>query len=239
MFRYSRMPAKHCVGSWRHERQRPWTPSWQSKGFAGHIEARDGKLTGLRRISRNLDPGGRYPDEWADGSIPDGQQGELGRIVSEPCAQPVRLADDFAHVAGGCRVYLDPDCALLGTLGLVADTIVPSGFVRMLCLAGKRRIQVDAPGQSSRVGAGYPRSIGSSERLYTDAAGTVDRGGRRPHRLLEAHEPSAVRFRAATSATTSPTCPENSVSPPHPDSSQSSDPGSRSEMSRTGPLRGK
>jgi len=209
----------------------PWTPSWQSKGFAGHIEARDGKLTGLRRISRNVDPGGRYPDEGADGSISDGQQGEWGRILSEPCAQPVRLADDFAHVAGGCRVYLDPDCALLGTSRLVPDAVIPPGGVRVSGFTGKRRVEIDAAGQSARFGTGHPRTVFPRQCTLSATVRAINRGGRRPHRLLEAHEPSAVRFRAATSATKSPTFPENSVRPPHPASLLSSEPGSRSEIS--------
>lgn len=113
-------------------------------------------------------------------------------------------------------MHLDPDCAVGGASRCVPDAVVPSGGVRVAGLADESRIQVDASGQSAWIGAGYPRTIGSLECLNPAATGTIDRGGCRPHRFFKAHESLAVRFRAATSATTSPTCPENSVSPPHP-----------------------
>lgn len=137
-------------------RHHHWPRLRQLEESSRHSETRLAELSCLARIAGDVNPRRRYPHEWADVSTADGQRGESGRVFSEPRAKPVQLVDDLTHAAGGRRVHLDPDSALCGTSRLVPDAVVPSRCVRMLSFTGEGGIQVDAPGQTARFGAGYP-----------------------------------------------------------------------------------
>ena len=211
--------------------------SRQSKDLPRHAQPLATESTGLRGVLRDANSSSRNPHEGTDAPIGHGQRLELSCLIPEPCAQPVQLVDDFTDIGRGGRMYLDPDCALGASPWPIPETVVPSRLVRVICHAGKRRIQSDASCQSARVRTFDPGTVGVRQCAYPTSPGVIHRSGRGPYRGLEAHEASAARFRTATPATMSPTLPENSVNPPQPASARLSAPGSSSEMSCTEPSR--
>lgn len=220
-----------------HEVEQDPHRSRQSKRLLRHAQPLAAESSGLGRVARNVDPSRRNPHEGRRETIAYRQRFELLRFVPQPCTQPAQLIDDFADVGCGSRMDLEPDCAFDASLRLVPETVIPPGRIRVIGLAGKRRIEGNAPGQSVRVRTFDPGPVHVRERTFPGLPSFIHRCRRPLHCDLETHAAPALRFRSATPATISPTLPENSVNPPHPASPRSSAAGSSPEMSRTDPSR--
>jgi hypothetical protein len=95
-------------------------------------------------------------------------------------------------------------------------------------------VEINAPAQIPTVPALDPIPIGFLQALKTGVVRVGQTFGP-GYGVLELHKRIHFDELLTTSATTSPTCPLNSVSPPQPAIAASSEPGSRSEISFVSP----
>lgn len=165
-----------------------------------------------------------------------GHPKELLSVTIQPVPKPLQLPENRRHFLCRRRMHLHPDRLFASVPWSVANPIVPSRCVGVTGLLRQCPVQINASRQSARVSACHVRTMPTFQALYACTIGTVHRRRRVLYSLPERHESTAAT-RFATSATVSPTCPENSVRPPHPPSATLSEPGSRSDMSSTVPSR--
>ena len=194
------------------------------------------ELSCLWRISGYPYASARYPHVSAifRGCICHPHQ--LLSFFIQPIAKPLQLPENGRHFPCRCGMHLHPYCLFGPVPWLVTNSIVPSRCVGVSRLPRQGSVPIDAAGQSARVSTCDVLAMPAFQGLNARAICAVHRRRRVLHGLPEAHDFSAAT-RFATSATISPTCPENSVRPPHPLSATSSEPGSRSDMSFTVPSR--
>lgn len=194
------------------------------------------KSSRLWRISGYSYAGAGYPHVAAilGGSICHPHQ--LLSVTTQPVAKPLQLPEDCRHFLCRRGMHLNPNCLFGSVPWPVANSIVPSRCVGVVRLSCQGLVQINATRQSARVPACHVPTMSMFQGLNAFAICAVHWRRRVLYGLPERHD-SSVATRFATSATISPTCPENSVRPPHPPSATSSEPGSRSDMSSTVPSR--
>ncbi len=113
------------------------------------------------------------------------------------------------------RMNFDPNRLFRSVHRHIAESVVPTRFVGVTGLSSQGGVEIDIPCQTLWIFTRYMPTVPVLQSLFPATIRAVHRWRRVLNSLPEGHDVS-VGMRFATSATMSPTWPENSVRPPHP-----------------------